>query len=63
MCYESSTEEYNIQNRDSGRKFLEKFENITKHPKEESCKILFKILKDNKDTEYGKNIILKIFAP
>ena len=55
----SITEEINIQNRDNGRKFLKYFEQITKNPKEESSKVLFKILDDNKDTEYGKKYNFK----
>lgn len=54
MVYKSLTEEFNIKNRDVGRKVLKDFEDITKNPKEESYKLLFKILEDNKDTEYGK---------
>lgn len=54
MKYESLTEELNVKNRDIGRKVLEDFEEVTKNPKEESYKLLFKILDDNKYTEYGK---------
>lgn len=54
MVYESLTEEFNIKNRDVGRKVLKDFEDVTKNPKEESYNLLFKILEDNKDTEYGK---------
>ena len=54
MEIKSLTEEFNIKNRDLGRKVLEDFEEITKNPKEESFNLLFKILDDNKDTEYGK---------
>lgn len=51
----SLTEEYNIKNRDIGKKFLnEDFQHVTKNPEEASRKLLFKVLKDNKDTEYGR---------
>ena len=50
----SLTEKHNIKNRILGKKVLEDFEEITKNPREESSKLLFNILKDNKDTEYGK---------
>lgn len=59
MKNKSITEEINIQNRDNGRKFLKYFEQITKKPKEESNKLLFKILDDNKDTEYGQKYNFK----
>ena len=55
----SITKKINIQNRDNGRKFLKYFEQITKNPIEESSKVLFKILEDNKDTEYGKKYNFK----
>ena len=54
MNKNSLTQQINIQNRDNGRKFLHYFQNITENPMEESHKVLFKILEDNKDTEYGK---------
>lgn len=63
MENDSITKIINMRNRDNGRKFLKYFEQITKNPKEVSTKLLFKILDDNKDTEYGKNIILRIFIP
>lgn len=54
MKYESLTEEYNIKNRENARQFLKQFEEVTKNPKEASFNTLFKILEDNKNTEYGK---------
>ena len=54
MENESTTKKINMQNRDNGRKFLKYFEQITKNPNEVSSKVLFKILDDNKNTEYGK---------
>ena len=54
MENEAITKKINMQNRDNGRKFLKYFEDITKNPKEESSKFLFKLLDDNKNTEYGK---------
>lgn len=54
MKKDSLIEKINIKNRDNGRKFVKYFGQITKNPKEESSKILFKILDDNKNTEYGK---------
>jgi hypothetical protein len=59
MGNESNTQKINIQNRDNGRKFLKYFEQITKNPNEESTKVLFKILDDNKNTEYGKKYNFK----
>ena len=54
MENEAITKKINMQNRDNGRKFLKYFDEITNNPKEESSKFLFKLLDDNKNTEYGK---------
>ena len=54
MENEAFTKKINMQNRDNGRKFLKYFDEITNNPKEESSKFLFKLLDDNKNTEYGK---------
>lgn len=59
MKNDSLTKEINMKNRDNGRKFLKYFEEITKNPQEESSKFLFKLLDDNKDTEYGKKYNFK----
>ncbi len=59
MEEETITQKINVQNRDNGRKFLKYFEQVTKNPKEESSKLLFRILEDNKDTEYGKKYNFK----
>lgn len=48
------TEKSNMMNRELGRKVLEEFDEMTKIPMEINEKLLFKILKDNANTEYGK---------